>query len=243
MRWVRARHLGPFRLDATRHAPLHGADGAAAAQHGAGARRRPPGRGRATRVAELTRAARTGAPAAPAAAASRRAGVCGHPVGRRHCTYRRRASRDRSRADGLLPDVARDHQRGVLRGSEGGAFPRHEPRRQLRAALSCRLDRRDAGDARTRGLHLQLRGLARRRPDRALRVERPEQPAGHDQVSASRQAERRADCGGQPLSRAGTAAVLDSVNRAQRVVGHRAGRPLVRRAHRRRPGVPHRGSA
>ena len=84
-------------------------------------------------------------------------------------------------------------------------------------------------DARLWRRHVQLRGLAPCGSHRPVRIERAEQPAGHDQVPASREAERRADRGRQPLSRAGTGSLLDSVDRAKRAVRDRAGGPLVRR--------------
>ena len=62
-----------------------------------------------------------------------------------------------------------------------------------------------------------------------------EQPAGDDEVPAPREEERRADRGRQSVPRAGTRALLGAVDREERGVRHRARRPLVRRAHRRRP--------
>ena len=110
-------------------------------------------------------------------------------------------------------DLARHHQRGVLRRAEGGARPRHEPRRQRRAPVPRGVDDRDEGGARLRRLHLQLHRLARRRPDRLLRLQRRQQPAGHDQVPALRQAARRAGRRRQHLSRAGAGALLGAVDR------------------------------
>ena len=183
-------------------------------------------------------AARAGPPARADAAPPRRARLPRRLVGRGARSDRRRAARRRSAARRLLPDVARHHQRGLLRGAEGGAVPRHQSRRQLRAPVSCRLDRRHESDARLRRVDLQLHGLAARRPDRVLRVERRQQPAGDDQVPAPREEERRADRGRQSVSRARPRALLGAVDRVERDVRHGARRPLVRRPHRRRSRVP-----
>ena len=146
----------------------------------------------------------------------------------------------RSRAGRVLHDVAGHHQRGLLRGAEGRALPRHQPRRQRGAPVSRGVDDRHEGRARPRGVHLQLHRLARRRPDRVLRLQRRQQPAGHDQVPALRQAERRAGGGRQHLSRAGAEALLGAVDCVERRLRHGHRRPLVRRPHRRRSGVPRR---
>ena len=143
LRRLRARHLGPLGLDAAGHAPLHGAAGADAAEHRAGARSRacsptsPRSRGRSS--AELRALGRLPEPML------RRRGEPGFRV----VTWdealdrrRRRTARDRSAAPGVLPDLARHHQRGLLRGAEGGALPRHQPRRQLGAPLPRGVDRR-----------------------------------------------------------------------------------------------------
>ena len=71
----------------------------------------------------------------------------------------------------------------------------------------------DEGDARLRRVDLQLRRLAARRSDRALRIERRQQPAGDDEVPAPREAERRADRRRQSVSRAGPRALLGAVDR------------------------------
>ena len=47
------------------------------------------------------------------------------------------------RAHRLLPDLARRHQRDLLRRAEGRALPRHQQRRQRRAPLPLAVDRRD----------------------------------------------------------------------------------------------------
>ena len=55
-----------------------------------------------------------------------------------------------------------------------------------------------------------------------------EQPAGHDEVPALREAERRADRGRQSVSRARPRALLGPVDCRERAVRHRARRSLVR---------------
>ena len=119
-------------------------------------------------------------------------------------------ARHRAGAARVLSHVARHHQRGLLRGAEGGALLRHQPRRQRGPAVSRRVDGGDEGDARLRRLDLQLRRLARRRPDRAVRLERRQQPAGHDQVPARSEGARRAGGRRQPVSRAGPARATGS---------------------------------
>ena len=194
LRRLRARHDRPPRLDARGHAPLHGAARADAPEHGAGARSRRRSRdvvdaAPAGRSAELRALGRLPEPML------RRRGERGFRV----VTWdealdaaARRPARHRPGAARLLPDLARHHERGLLRGAEGGALPRHQPRRQLGAALPRRLDRGDEGDARLRRLHLQLHRLARRRPHRASSARTRQQPAGHDEVPAPRARQRGA---------------------------------------------------
>ena len=79
--------------------------------------------------------------------------------------------------------------------------------------------------------------------DRPLRIERREQPAGGDEVSARRQETRRPDRRRESLSRARPVAVLGAVDCQERALRYAARRSLVRRAHRRRPRVPRRRSA
>ena len=174
------------------------------------------------------------------AAAARRARLPRRELGRGARRRRRRPARHRAGAARLLPHLARHHQRGLLRGAEGGALLRHQPRRQRGAAVPRGVDGGDEGDARLRRLDLQLRRLARRRPDRAVRLERRQQPAGHDQVPARSEGARRAGRRRQPVSRAGPDALLDPVDRQQRDRRHPHRRPLDRRAHRRRPRLPRR---
>ena len=81
------------------------------------------------------------------------------------------------------------------------------------------------------------------RPDRVHRVQRGQQPAGHHQVPAPRQARGRARGGAQPLPRAGHGALLDPVGAHQRGVRHEDRRRLLLAERGRRPGVPHRRAA
>ena len=77
-----------------------------------------------------------------------------------------------------------------------------------------------------------------------LRLERRQQPAGHDEVPAPREAARRAGRGRQPVSRArARRATGCRRSPSSAVVRHAHRRPLVRRAHRRRPRVPRRRAA
>ena len=174
VRRLRARHVGPVGLDAAGHASLHGAPRADAAEHGAGARSRPCSpTWRTLADAIVARAARARPPAGADAAAARRARLPRRSPGtRRSIASPRELRGDRSAAARVLSDVARHHQRGLLRRAEGGALLRHQPRRQLRAPVPRGVDRGDEGDARLRRLDLQLRRLARRRPDRPVRLER-----------------------------------------------------------------------
>ena len=72
--------------------------------------------------------------------AAARRGSLRHPGTRRWIGSPRSFASVRSGARRLLPDVARHHQRGLLRGAESRAVPRHAPRRQFRAALSRGVD-------------------------------------------------------------------------------------------------------
>ena len=221
-------------------APVHGAARADAAEHRAGAR----SRGGSPTSRRCRRARSAGSCASSDACPSR---CCAAAASAAFASpswdeaLERIAAELRARRSGarrVLPDLARHHQRGLLRRAEGGAVSRHQPRRQLGAAVPRGVDRGDEGHARLRRVDLQLRRLAARRSDRALRIERRQQPAGDDEVPASREAERRADRRRQPVPRAGARALLGAVDRVERAVRHGARRPLVRRAHRRRPRVP-----
>ena len=96
-----------------------------------------------------------------------------------------------ARAVRRVRDLARDPERALLRGAEGGAGHGHEPRGQLGAPLPRRLDRGHEADAGLRGHDLLLHRLDRDRPHRLLRVQHAEQPARHDEVPLPRAAARR----------------------------------------------------
>ena len=246
LRRLRARHLRAVGLDAARHAPLHGAARADAAEHGAGARsarcsptsRRSPARS----SAELRALGRLPEPMLRRA---RRARLSRRRRGTRRSIASPRELRaaDPARAR-VLPDVARHHQRGLLRGAEGGALPRHATTSTTRRA-SATPRRRSAMKA-TLGYGASTCSYADWL-DADLIVlfgsNVAEQPAGHDEVPARRQGERRADRRRQPVPRARAGALLGAVDRVERAVRHGARRSLVRRAHRRRPGVPRRRAA
>ena len=176
---------------------------------------------------------------APAAAAtSRRARLHADLLGRGGGGGGGRASRHRSATCGVLSDLARDPERDLLRRAESGAPLRLHPRRQRGASLSRRLDHRDEARRRLRRLDRVVHGLDRGRPHRLLRLERPQQPAGHDQVPLPRQARRHQDRRGQSVPRARVRALLGAVSDGERAVRHAPRRSLVRGEYRRRPGVP-----
>ncbi len=161
------------------------------------------------------RAARARPPARADAAARAASAASASSAGTRRWTASpREAARRRSAADRLLPDLARHHQRGLLRGAEGGAVPRHQPRRQLRAALSRRVDRRDEGDARPRRVHLQLRRLAGRRPDRACSARTsPTTSRSRPSTCTTPSSDGAQIAVVNPYPRAGARALLDPVDR------------------------------
>ena len=87
-------------------------------------------------------AARARPPARAADPPPRRRRVSRSSVGRGARLGRRGLRARRSAARRVLSDLARHHQRGLLRRAEGGARARHQSRRQLGAAVSRRVDRR-----------------------------------------------------------------------------------------------------
>ncbi len=240
LRRLRARHNGDARLDDRGDAPLHGPARAPAAEHDAGARSRPArGRGRARR-ALLGRPAQTGPPARADGAPPGRARLPDNLLGRSARPRRRPAPRRRARAHRLLSHLPRHTERDLLRRSEDGAFSRNEPRRQRRPPLPRGLDRRHEGDARSRRVDDDVPRLAPRGLDRFLRLERPEQPAGYDEVPLPREGERGEDRRRQPLPRAGARAVLGALGARERPLRNPTRRRLVRRRHgrgSRRPGA------
>ena len=121
VRRVRARHHGPPRLDDDGHAPVHGAAGAAAAEHRARARSGRLARRGAAPRADIEGAARPGPAAGADGAPRRRTGLPRDWLGRGARHRRRAPSRHRSGACRVLPHVARHHQRVVLRRAEGRA--------------------------------------------------------------------------------------------------------------------------
>ena len=120
--------------------------------------------------------------------------------------YARIAARIRAttpRAHRLLPHLAGDHERDLLRRAEGGALPRYEQRRQRGASLPLAVDRRDEARPRRRGDDVQLPRLVGNRPDRVLRLEPGQRSAGEHQVPARGEAPRHQGGSRQPVSRAG----------------------------------------
>ena len=146
----------------------------------------------------------------------------------------------RPAAAGLLPDRARDHQRGLLRRPEGRALPRHQQHRQRRPGLPRALD---GGAEAGRGRHRDDDLLPRPdgdRPGRAVGRERRERPAGDDEVPLP--GAPRGDAGGgrQPAPRARPRALLGALERRERAARHaHDGRVLPGpRRRRRAPSRP-----
>lgn len=128
-------------------------------------------------------------------------------------------------------------KRDLLRRTEGGPLPRVEPRGQLGPLLPRRLDCRHEEDAGARRVDHELPRLDRVRPDRLLRSEHPQQPAGHDEVPPRGEEGRRANRRRQPVPGAGAGPLLGSFGPGERPLRHEARRPLVRGGHGRGPRV------
>ena len=144
LRRLRARHVRAVGLDAGRHAPVHGAPRADAAEHGAGARLSsvsPTSRARGARSSQELRA--LGRLPEPML---RRAGERGFRVdlvGRGARPHRRRAARSVDPARAAFYLTSRGITNEVYYAAQKAArVPRHQPRRQLRAAVPRRVDRR-----------------------------------------------------------------------------------------------------
>ena len=158
-----------------------------------------------------------------------------------------RLARDRSQAPGLVSDLSRAYQRGLLRAPEGRALHRHQSRRYQRPHLPRAQHRRPERHGRLCRNHLLLLRLDRRRSGRSGRHEPGQQSAGRHQVSALRQKGRNQGFRRQSLSRAGAGPLLDSFGHRERAVRHQdRRRPLPdspRRRHRvllRRAQAPNR---
>ena len=97
--------------------------------------------------AALRELGRLGLPDAPA---SRRARLPPHHLGRgaRRSQPTRIRATSAATAIALLPDRPRPHQRGLLRGPEGGALPGHQQHRQRGAHLPRAVDRGAQGQPR-----------------------------------------------------------------------------------------------
>src|SRR5262249_41835447 len=139
-----------------------------AAQYGARARPCTPCQCPDVDIALVGRTARARTAAGADVAAAGRCWLPGDLMGRGVEDRRRGPARDRSEANRLLSHLARHYQRNLLRGAEGGAISRDQPRRQLGAALSRSVDLGDEVDAGARRLVVQLQRLDWRRPDRVL---------------------------------------------------------------------------
>ncbi len=121
----------------------------------------------------------------------------------------------------------------VLRRAEGRALLRHESRRQLRASVPRRVDRRHEGHARLRRGHLQLRatGSAPISSSCSARTS-PTTSRSPPSTCTTRRRTAPQVAVVNPYREPGLSAVLDSVDRKERDLRHRTCRPLVRREHR-----------
>ena len=147
--------------------------------------------------------ARLGRLPVPMVRSQGRQGLPRRLLGRSHRTSLPLPARSRSQAPGLVYDLARAHQRGLLCPPESRALPRHQSCRYQRPHLPCAQHRRLE---RHRGLcrhHLLLLRLDRRRPGRSGRHQPGQQPAGGHQVSALRQEGRNQGLRRQSLSEPG----------------------------------------
>ena len=213
VRRLRARHVGPFGLDARRHASLHGAPRADAAEHGAGARSgdcSPTCRRWRRRTSQELRAL----------------GRLPEPMLRRRGEPGFRVVTGTRRSTGSPRSFAPPIPRASRSTSRRAASPtRSTTRRRRRRASSapttsttpraCATPRRPSAMKATLGYGASTCSysrLAARRSDRALRVERRQQPAGDDEVSARREEERRADRRREPVPRARPRALLGAVD-------------------------------
>ena len=118
-------------------------------------------------------------------------------------------------APGLVPDLARAHQRGLLRPPESRALSRHQPRRYQRAHLPCA---QHLGFERHGGLrrhHLLLLGLDRRRPGGLVGTNLANNQPVATKYLLLRQEGRHQDLRGQSLSRAGPGSLLGAVGDAK----------------------------
>ena len=195
-----------------RHPPLHGAARAAAPEHGAGARsgaRSPTSQRCATSV--LGGAARARPPAGADAAPARRAAASASSLGR-------------GARRGRAPTHPRDRSRAASRSTSPRAASPNEVYYAAQKAARCLGTNHVDNSARlchaasTVAMKATLghgastccyTRLARRRPHRLLRLEHRQQPAGHDEVPATRRSRSgAAGRGRQPVPRARAGALL-----------------------------------
>ncbi len=179
----------------------------------------------------------------PDGAPRRRAGLLARVVGRGARPGRRPHPRGRAAiALRPLPDRARHHQRGLLRGRQGRPLPRHQQHRQRRARLPRAVDR---------GAEARWSASARPRSPTPTSCETDlivlfgsnvanAQPVVMKYLYLARR-EGHAGGGGQPVPRARPRALLGAVQRRERDVRHADDRRVLPGQHRRRHRVPRRG--
>ncbi len=216
---------------------MHGAAGADAAQHDAGARSGGAGGCGGARAKVGDGAAGAGAVAVSDGAAARRAGVCARLVGRGAVDGGRAGGGGRAVANGLLSDFARADERVVLCRAEGRAVFRHEQCGQFGAHLPRALDGRDEAVDRRGGLDGLVQGLDRHGPARLLRQQHAEQSAGDDEVHLLREAAGNAGGGDQSVPRAGAGAILGAVGGGERALRDEDRGRVLSGAHGRGPGL------
>ncbi len=138
-----------------------------------------------------------------------------------------RPARHRRAPHGVFRDRARRHQRDLLHGAEGCAFPRDQQRRQRGAPLPLAVDGRDETHARPRRDDLQLHGLDGFRPRGVLRLQPGQRPARLDQIPAHREGTGDEGRARESLLRTRHEALLGAVDGEQRALRVQPRRLLV----------------
>jgi hypothetical protein len=135
--------------------------------------------------------------------------------------------------------------RGMTRRTcgAGRAGPRHEQRRQLRAALPRAVVRGAQGGPRLGRVDVLLRGLDRQRSHRLLRRQHAQHPTRDHEISRRGEAEGHEGRRGEPAARGRPRPLLGAFGRGERALRHAAHGRVLRGPHGRRPGVPPRGFA
>ncbi len=145
-------------------------------------------------------------------------------------TARAQARGRRRRSTRLLPDRAGHHQRGLLRGPEGGPVPGHQQRRQRGAHLPCAVHQRTQGRHRRGRDHRLLHRCHRVGPHRALRCRCRQRPAGVHEVPVHGSKAGRPHRGREPHARTRSRAVLGALKPGECPVRDADGDRLLRRS-------------